>query len=44
MLIAALAAEGTSTIRGVYHLRRGYGRLFDNLAELGADLTTEAEV
>ncbi|MEV6982846.1 hypothetical protein AB0M95_16515 [Sphaerisporangium sp. NPDC051017] len=43
LLIAALAAEGTSTIRGVYHLRRGYGRLLANLVALGADITTDAE-
>jgi len=40
LLIAALAAEGTSTIRGMYHLRRGYGHLLSNLATLGADITT----
>ncbi|MFI1189333.1 UDP-N-acetylglucosamine 1-carboxyvinyltransferase [Streptomyces californicus] len=40
LLIAALAAEGASTIRGMYHLRRGYGHLLDNLATLGADITT----
>jgi len=40
LLIAALAAEGASTIRGMYHLRRGYGHLMDNLATLGADITT----
>ena len=39
LLIAALAAEGTSTIRGMYHLRRGYGSLLPKLAALGADLT-----
>lgn len=40
---AALAASGTSTIRGVYHLARGYGHLLPNLAALGADTTTAAE-
>ncbi|MEU0110695.1 UDP-N-acetylglucosamine 1-carboxyvinyltransferase [Streptomyces sp. NPDC006251] len=40
LLIAALTADGTSTIRGTYHLRRGYGHLLDNLATLGADITT----
>ncbi|MFE1476645.1 UDP-N-acetylglucosamine 1-carboxyvinyltransferase [Streptomyces cyaneofuscatus] len=40
LLIAALAADGTSTIRGTYHLRRGYGHLLGNLATLGADITT----
>ncbi|SFI08982.1 UDP-N-acetylglucosamine 1-carboxyvinyltransferase [Streptosporangium canum] len=43
LLIAALAAEGTSTIPGIYHLQRGYGRLIANLATLGADITTTSE-
>jgi UDP-N-acetylglucosamine 1-carboxyvinyltransferase len=43
LLLAALAAEGTSTIRGMYHLRRGYGHLLSNLATLGADITTIPE-
>ncbi|MFG2622989.1 UDP-N-acetylglucosamine 1-carboxyvinyltransferase [Streptomyces sp. NPDC048507] len=43
LLIAALVAEGTSTIGGMYHLARGYGRLLPNLAALGADITTTAE-
>ncbi|BAU83359.1 UDP-N-acetylglucosamine 1-carboxyvinyltransferase [Streptomyces laurentii] len=43
LLLAALAADGTSTIRGMYHLRRGYGRLLTNLATLGADITTLPE-
>ncbi|MER7761315.1 UDP-N-acetylglucosamine 1-carboxyvinyltransferase [Streptomyces sp. NPDC097619] len=42
LLIAALVAEGTSTIGGMYHLARGYGRLLPNLAALGADITTTA--
>ncbi|QES52018.1 hypothetical protein DEJ50_33590 [Streptomyces venezuelae] len=42
LLIAALAADGTSTIGGMYHLARGYGRLLPNLAALGADITTTA--
>ncbi|WP_157882258.1 hypothetical protein [Streptomyces rubellomurinus] len=36
-------AEGTSTIRGMWHLRRGYGSLLPKLAALGADLTTDQE-
>ncbi|WP_264201258.1 hypothetical protein [Streptomyces antimicrobicus] len=42
LLIAALVADGTSTIGGMYHLARGYGRLLPNLAALGADITTTA--
>ncbi|WP_406186233.1 hypothetical protein [Streptomyces sp. NBC_01006] len=40
LLIAALAASGTSTIRGIFHLQRGYGHLQPNLATLGAEITT----
>lgn len=40
LLIAALAADGTSTIRGMFQLRRGYGHLLPNLATLGAEITT----
>ncbi|MGW4884716.1 UDP-N-acetylglucosamine 1-carboxyvinyltransferase [Streptomyces murinus] len=43
LLLAALAADGTSTIRGMYHLRRGYGHLLSNLATPGADITTIPE-
>ncbi|WP_404868199.1 UDP-N-acetylglucosamine 1-carboxyvinyltransferase [Kitasatospora griseola] len=43
LVIAALAAEGTSTIRGMYHLRRGYGSLLPKLAALGAHLTIDQE-
>lgn len=43
LLIAALAADGTSTIRGMFHLRRGYGHLLPNLATLGAEITTIPE-
>ncbi|WP_328912728.1 hypothetical protein [Streptomyces sp. NBC_00223] len=43
LLIAALAAEGTSTIRGMYHLRRGYSGLPAKLASLGARLTIDQE-
>ncbi|MFJ3976222.1 hypothetical protein [Streptomyces sp. NPDC090021] len=44
LVLAALAADGTSTIRGLHHLRRGYGHLLDGLATLGADITVEPEV
>jgi UDP-N-acetylglucosamine 1-carboxyvinyltransferase len=40
LLIAALAADGTSTIHGMYHLRRGYSHLLDSLTALGAHITT----
>jgi UDP-N-acetylglucosamine 1-carboxyvinyltransferase len=37
-LVAALAAEGTSTIHNVGTLRRGYENLFEKLKGLGADV------
>lgn len=36
MVIAALCAEGVSTIRNVYQIERGYERLVDRLSALGA--------
>lgn len=35
---AALLAEGTSIIEGVDHLERGYEKLYDKLASVGANL------
>ncbi len=37
-LVAALAAEGASTIRGVEHLDRGYEKIDERLRKLGADI------
>jgi UDP-N-acetylglucosamine 1-carboxyvinyltransferase len=44
LLLAALAAEGDSVIRRIYHLDRGYERLERKLNVLGADIrrTTDA--
>jgi len=39
-VIAAAAAEGTSVLRGVHHLERGYHRPADQLRSLGLDLRT----
>ncbi|MBA4030261.1 MAG: UDP-N-acetylglucosamine 1-carboxyvinyltransferase [Planctomyces sp.] len=39
LMIAALAAEGDSVIRRVYHLDRGYERLDEKLVQLGARIT-----
>ncbi|MFG2716352.1 UDP-N-acetylglucosamine 1-carboxyvinyltransferase [Streptomyces goshikiensis] len=39
LVTAALAAEGTTAIHGIYHLQRGYGSLLPKLATLGAELT-----
>ena len=37
-VIAALVAEGTSTITGIVHLERGYEDLFGKLRSVGADI------
>ncbi|HWR85203.1 MAG TPA: UDP-N-acetylglucosamine 1-carboxyvinyltransferase, partial [Rhodoglobus sp.] len=36
-VIAALAAEGTSTVRNVDIIRRGYEKFLDKLTAVGAD-------
>lgn len=41
-IVAALVAEGESAIEGVEEIDRGYERLDERLAELGADITREA--
>jgi UDP-N-acetylglucosamine 1-carboxyvinyltransferase len=38
LVIAALAAEGTTTVGRIYHLDRGYERLEEKLALCGADI------
>jgi UDP-N-acetylglucosamine 1-carboxyvinyltransferase len=38
LVIAGLRAEGTTVVQRVYHLDRGYERLEDKLAGLGADI------
>jgi UDP-N-acetylglucosamine 1-carboxyvinyltransferase len=38
LVLAALAASGTSEIRRIYHLDRGYERLESKLADLGAQV------
>ena len=38
LIIAALASEGTSTVRRIYHLDRGYERLEEKLQLVGADI------
>ncbi|MCG5217696.1 hypothetical protein [Streptosporangium sp. KLBMP 9127] len=47
LLLAALTAEGTSRISGIYHLNRGYSSLLRKLTGLGARVSyseTEAEM
>ena len=38
LIIAALAAEGETTVRRIYHLDRGYERLEEKLQLVGADI------
>ena len=42
-LIAALAAEGTSTVSNMGIISRGYEHIVDKLEQLGADFTFEAQ-
>ncbi|MFI5262515.1 MAG: UDP-N-acetylglucosamine 1-carboxyvinyltransferase, partial [Candidatus Limnocylindrales bacterium] len=39
LILAALAAEGTSLIRGGHHVRRGYENIEGKFHDLGADIT-----
>ena len=41
LVVAALAADGTSEINKIYHIERGYENIVDNLARLGADIRKE---
>lgn len=43
LVLACLAAEGPSEILRVYHVDRGYYRLEEKLASLGADIRREKE-
>ncbi len=43
MVIAALAANGTTQIDKIYHIKRGYENLPQRLCELGADIYEEGE-
>jgi UDP-N-acetylglucosamine 1-carboxyvinyltransferase len=38
MVVAGLAAEGTTTISGVHHIDRGYDDLVGRLRAVGADI------
>lgn len=43
LVLAALAAEGTSRIYEQHHLRRGYEKLEDKLRAVGADISARIE-
>ena len=38
LVIAGLAAAGTTEISRIYHLQRGYEDMVDKLSDLGADI------
>ena len=39
LIIAGLAAKGTTTIRNVHFVERGYENIVEKLKSLGADIT-----
>lgn len=41
LILAALTAEGTTSIRGIHHIDRGYERVEKKLTRLGAMITRE---
>lgn len=43
LVLAGLVAEGTTEVRRVYHLDRGYERIEEKLSRLGADIRRERE-
>ncbi len=43
LILAALAAEGTTTVSRIYHLDRGYEKLDQKLIQLGARIQREKE-
>lgn len=43
LIVAALAAEGETTIKRIYHLDRGYEKIEEKLRKLGADINREKE-
>jgi UDP-N-acetylglucosamine 1-carboxyvinyltransferase len=43
LILAALAAKGTSTIHGAHHVRRGYENIERKFRDLGANISRAAE-
>jgi len=39
LVLAGLAAEGTTTVNQIHHIDRGYERLEQQLGQLGADIS-----
>ncbi|MBO4684533.1 MAG: UDP-N-acetylglucosamine 1-carboxyvinyltransferase, partial [Desulfovibrio sp.] len=44
LVLAGLAAEGTTQVRRIYHLDRGYERIEDKLCKVGAKIRREHEI
>jgi UDP-N-acetylglucosamine 1-carboxyvinyltransferase len=38
LVIAGLAAEGTTTVENIHYIERGYEHIIDKLSALGADI------
>ena len=43
LILAALAAEGTTTIHGAHHVHRGYENIERKFRDLGASISRTAE-
>ena len=43
LILAALAADGTSTIHGAHHVRRGYENIDGKFLDLGAQIERVSE-
>jgi UDP-N-acetylglucosamine 1-carboxyvinyltransferase len=43
LIVAALAAEGQTTVNRIYHLDRGYDKIEEKLRNIGADIRREKE-
>ncbi|MDP4127859.1 MAG: UDP-N-acetylglucosamine 1-carboxyvinyltransferase [Bacillota bacterium] len=41
LILAALTAEGTTVIRGIHHIDRGYEKVEEKLSRIGADIVRE---
>ena len=43
LILAALAAEGTTTIHGAHHVHRGYENIERKFLDIGASISRSAE-
>ena len=44
LVLAGLAAQGTTQVRRIYHLDRGYERIEEKLSRVGAHIRREHEI